>query len=457
MVGGGAAQARELRVGEAVQQVALHVVADEAAHDATGHVGDGHGRVDGGLARTVVARAADEATQDGGGALRHQDTRGFAVVHVAVAVEFGDEGAQHQVLVVVDVVFDALEEHVLDGAAVHEAEQTVVSDALVTLAIHHAVDALDEVSVAVEGAAERSGVDHGVVALEADRHPAEHAHVEVCLEVHDDAAAVVGRLAVQAVDVADEPCQAFLVADGDRMVLLIHFEAVIRHDGDVSDILRPETVEVDVVGVEVGAVGVVHRHIMIGVVKQHLIQDVALTRSELIKVSPTGAGIRAVDDGHVVVRHAEAHMRVFADTVLDDGDDVAVILRGVGVGHRSRQVDVVTCLVVGHIGLDGLAALERVGEVGVGSDGALGLGSIAHHDGTLQVDAAALHARRHVVPVEHGVAFQLERAFVVDVHAAAGSAGVVVVHEAIFEVDFTTVGIDGTTIDGRIVGHIAQR
>ena len=110
----------ELRVGEAVQQVAFQVTAHQATHLVAVERGDADGRVYRG--RTVViARAAYQAAHDGRRMVGHYLARHLAVLYRA-RVGVAHQTAHHQAVLVLKRVFRTLYEQVFDGAALQQAD-----------------------------------------------------------------------------------------------------------------------------------------------------------------------------------------------------------------------------------------------------------------------------------------------------------------------------------------------
>ena len=143
----------------------------------------------------VVAR---DAAQGRGERAAGECACAFHVADGARAGEGADDGARGMA-----VAGEAgLHHHILDvSASVHVAKQAVVRE------IGATGDTLDDMAVAVEGAAER-------VFRSADGHPSVGAHVDVGREVDDVAAEGVAIFSVEAVDHTDEPSKAIGIADG---------------------------------------------------------------------------------------------------------------------------------------------------------------------------------------------------------------------------------------------------
>ena len=178
----------ELGVREAVQQVALLELSDEAAHEVARHRRDGDGRMHRRRGRPRVAHPADEAAHHRRGVLRVDDRRHLRVLNPGAAVHIAYQTAHCKRLVaLLKVEVRTLDEQVLHHRAVRQlAEEAVVR----VLAVEQAHDAAHRVAVAVE---------HAAVAFlcPADRHPAVVRHVDVGHQT--GRVAGVGRLAVQAV------------------------------------------------------------------------------------------------------------------------------------------------------------------------------------------------------------------------------------------------------------------
>ena len=338
----GGLQQVELRVAEAVVEAALLQVADEAAHVATRHVGDGDGGVDRRGGCVAMAHAADEAAHDGVRVHRDEGAGDLAVLHRAAVGGVADETADDEAILVLQREHSVLDEEVLHRAAVQLAHDAVGH----VIAVQQAGDTSDGVAIAVERALEAVG-------KLTNRHPAVLRHVDVGGDVAHRTGMRMAGAVVDTVDIADEVSQLLGRVDVVKVLLIVTFRRV----GD--DDVRPETIQVDVVGVEdEGLVDVVHRHIVVRVVEQVVLQF--HTRRELVQevlargvvlIARHGARlvvVGAVDDGDIVRRNAEAHFRCIADAVVDDGDDVLVVTV---VDHRCRQVHVVARLVGDDIGI----------------------------------------------------------------------------------------------------------